>query len=139
LRATTVLRLTAVAAGLLAGPAWAAEPIGVGSPALHCAPQPYENAWTWKVVLADGKVRPQGVWSDQLQRTTQDGRDVLRRVQGMTYLNGQHMTLLTLMDPATCAPIRMERRGIDGRVQRRRFENGQMVTERVEADGATGC
>ena len=42
--------------------------------------QPYNNAWFYSVETADGVDHPQGIWSDHLQWTTENGKAEKNRV-----------------------------------------------------------
>ncbi len=93
--------------------------------------QPYNHAWYWRVVMPDGTERPQGIWSDHLDIMSVEGRRQLRRVQGMTYMNGLTTTGVNLIDPATCAPISTEQHRLNGVVLKRAFGDGRIVTTRT--------
>ena len=64
-----------------------------------------------------------------MQRTTVDGKRVLLRVQGTTFVNGQSNTIRNVFDPKTMAPITSETHGIDGSILRRTFTGTHVVTE----------
>jgi hypothetical protein len=98
--------------------------------------RPYDNAWLFSATLPDGRTRAQGIWSDHMDAVDQNGRHVLRRVQGMTYLNGVSQSSVNIFDPATCAPITTEGRGRDGKVFRRTFAGSRVTTERPAQDNA---
>src|SRR4051794_12573147 len=66
---------------------------------------PYVNAWRYDVTLPDGSVHPQGVWTDQLLKTTRGGRDVFVRAQGTVFVNGTTSAVLNVFDPKTLMPI----------------------------------
>jgi hypothetical protein len=97
---------------------------------------PFNHAWSWRVVMPDGTVRPQGIWSDHLDATILNGRPALRRVQGMTYLNGLSTTGVLFVDPATCAPISSEQHRLHDVVLKHSFIDGHIVTERTEPPAA---
>jgi len=110
-----------------------------GNPAVSCRGlAPYEHAWSWRTVMPDGSIRPQGIWSDHLDATiTADGRPIWRRVQGMTYLNGASRTDVLTFDRNTCAPITSEQHRLNGVVLKHRFTDGQVAAERTEPPAAT--
>ena len=96
--------------------------------------RPYDNAWLLSVTLPDGRIRPQGIWSDHMEAGELNGRHILRRIQGMTYVNGVSQSTVNVFDSATCAPITTEGRGRDGKVFRRTFDGSHIVTERPSQD-----
>ena len=89
--------------------------------------QPYNNAWFYTAKLPDGQVRPEGIWTDHMQWATVDGRQVLMRLQAITFLNGLSSSTINVFDPKTLAPISTEKHNIDGTVFKRTF-NGSHVT-----------
>jgi len=89
--------------------------------------QPYNNAWFYTAKLADGQVRPEGIWTDHMQRANAGGKEVLIRVQGITFLNGLSSSTINVFDPKTLAPISMEKHNLDGTIFKRTF-NGSHVT-----------
>ena len=91
--------------------------------------QPYDNAWLYTVTLPNGQKSTQGIWSDHLQWTNVDGRQVLMRVQGTTFVNGVSNSIRNVFDPGTLAPIWSETHGIDGSIVRRTFHGAHVVTE----------
>lgn len=97
---------------------------------------PYENAWLYTARFSDGRVKTQGIWSDHVERTTIDGREVLKRVQGMTYVNALTSSGITVMDAKTCAPISTEQHRPDGLVIKRTFDGAHVVTERKSPDAS---
>ena len=108
----------------------AAQPITVGAPEVSGATlHPYNNAWLFRAIFPDGKTRDQGVWSDHLEATTVNGRAVLKRVQGMTYVNGVSQSIVNTFDPATCGPLVTEGRDRNGQVLRRTFEGKHVSSE----------
>ncbi len=120
-----------------AAPATQGATVHVGGAAANCERlRPYDHAWFWHVIMPDGTNRQEGIWSDHLDLTTVNGRRVLRRVQGVTYLNGLSTSGVVLIDPATCAPISNEQHRLNGAVLKRTFDNGQMTTERTEPPAA---
>jgi hypothetical protein len=98
--------------------------------------RPYDNAFLLSVALADGRARPQGIWSDHVEAGDRNGRHILRRVQGMTYINGVTQSSVNIFDTATCAPITTEARGRDGKIFRRTFDGSHITTERPAQDSA---
>lgn len=124
--------LTAQADAALAAP----TPIAVGDPRISCASlKPYENAWLWTITTPDGKAHAQGIWSDRLDLTVEDGRTLFRHVGGISYVAGKSHVAVNLFDPTTCAPVRFLRDGVDHVVVKRTFSGGHVVTEKT-APGA---
>jgi hypothetical protein len=97
--------------------------------------KPYNNSWFYSVKMADGKTRPQGIWSDHLQFTTVNGKEALLRVQGTTFVNGLSNTMLNTFYPKTLAPIASETHGIDGSIFKRTFD-GKHVTSTTMANAS---
>ncbi len=127
-----------VAASVLLAASSLAAPLAVAKVApgnLKCAVQPYDNAWRWTVLFPDGHVKTQGIWSDHLELTNVDGREVLKRVQGMSYVSGLSMVLITTADPHTCTPFSVERHTVGGEVIKRRFAGRKIITERTGPGG----
>ena len=129
-----IISATLAAAALVCAariPATAAQPpvtVRVGDGTLDGSfLEPYNNAWFYSVTFTDGRVAPQGVWSDHLQWTTVDGKQVLLRVQGTTFVTGSSNAILNTFDPKTLAPIKSELHNIDGTIVRRTFD-GTHVT-----------
>ena len=137
MRSRRLILTLACVVNALAATALAAVPptIAPGSKQLKCDIRPYDNAWLWKVIYPDGKTSVQGIWSDHLERTSGEGRAVLKRVQGMSYVRGKTMQLVTTIDPMTCAPLTTERHGIDGAVFKRTFAVSSAITERTTVLG----
>jgi len=96
--------------------------------------EPYNNAWFYTVTPDGGPVRPQGIWSDHLQRTEENGKPALMRVQSVGFLNGRSNVVINVFDAKTLAPIRSETHGIDGTIFRRVFD-GAHITEVTLANG----
>jgi hypothetical protein len=90
--------------------------------------QPYNNAWFYTAKSADGKLHPQGIWTDHLQWTTVNGKQALMRLQGITFLNGLSASTINVFDPKTLAPIRTEKHNIDGTVFRRTFDGAHIAS-----------
>ena len=95
--------------------------------------QPYNNAWFYSVKMANGKTRPQGIWSDHLQFTTVNGKQALLRVQGTTFLNGLSNAMVNTFDAKTLAPMTSETHGIDSSIFKRTFD-GKHVTSMTMAN-----
>jgi hypothetical protein len=112
-------------------------PLGIapGSAELKCVIAPYDNAWLWTVAFPDGTSNVQGIWSDHVDRPTVDGKPVIRRVQGMSYVKGKTMQLISIIDPKSCAPLSTERHAIDGSVYTRVFSVSNITTDRTTANG----
>jgi hypothetical protein len=102
---------------------------------MKCDLAPYDNAWLWTVVFPDGKTNVLGIWSDHVDHHTVDEKAVIRRVQGMSYVKGKTMQLISIIDPKSCAPISTERHGVDGSVYKRMFSRSNIVTESTTATG----
>lgn len=114
----------------------AAAPVPVGSSQVSGATlRPYENAWLYTARFPDGRVKTQGIWSDHVERATVNGREALKRVQGMTYVNALTSSGVTVMDAKTCAPITTEQHRPDGLVIKRSFKGAHVVTERIDHPG----
>lgn len=96
---------------------------------------PYENAWLWTVATADGKVRTEGIWSDHLDNIEVEGRHLLRRVQGMSYVNARSYVGVTQFDARTCAPAMSEQHPVDGSINRHTVDGTHVVTQRTAKDG----
>ena len=97
--------------------------------------RPYNNAWLFSASFPDRPTRVQGIWSDHLEAVEVGGRSVLKRVQGMTYINGISQSVVNVFDPSTCAPISSEAHRPNGQVIRRQF-NGTQVTSEWPAESA---
>jgi hypothetical protein len=125
-----VLALTASAA--VAAP----QQIAVGDPRVSgIRLKPYENAWLYTARFPDGHVKTQGIWSDHVELIAVEGRQALKRVQGMTYVNALSSSGITVMDAKTCAPISTEQHRPDGLLIKRVFNGGHVVTERTNHPG----
>ena len=83
---------------------------------------PYNNAWFYSVKLPDGRVLPEGVWSDHMQWTTVDGKQAMLRVQGVSFITGASNVIINVFDSKTLAPISSEAHNIDGTVFKRTFD-----------------
>lgn len=90
--------------------------------------KPYNNAWTYTVRLSDGRVVPQGIWSDRLQWTSVDGKPAMLRVQGVTFIKGLSSVTLNVFDPKSMAPISSEAHHIDGTIFKRSFDGAHVET-----------
>ena len=90
--------------------------------------KPYNNAWFYSAKLPDGRVVPQGIWSDHMQWMTIDGKQRMLRVQGTTFITGAANTIVNVFDPKSLAPIRSERHDIDGTLLRRSFEGAHVTS-----------
>jgi len=109
--------------------------VAPGSAELKCNIVPYDNAWLWTVAFPDGTTSVQGIWSDHVDNSSVDGKRVIRRVQGMSYVKGKTMQLIVTIDPKTCAPLSTERHTIDGSVYTREFNESTITTQRTSAHG----
>lgn len=90
--------------------------------------RPYNNAWIYVAKAADGTVHPQGIWTDHMQWSVLNGKRVMLRVQGTTFLNGSANTIVNIFDPRTLAPIQSETRGVDGTIFRRTFDGAHVTS-----------
>ena len=90
--------------------------------------QPYENVWRYTATLPNGTLKVQGLWTDRAELIEKDARGFMRRVQGMTYVNGLTSSQINVFDPATMVPASSEVHRIDGTWLRREF-NGLTITE----------
>jgi hypothetical protein len=95
--------------------------------------KPYNNAWIYIAKGADGTVHPQGIWTDQMRWTVVDGKRVMSRVQGTTFVNGAANTIVNLFDPLTLAPIKSETHGVDGSIFRRTFDGAHITSVALAA------
>ena len=123
-----------------AAPATAAAPtVHVGDGAIDGSfLQPYNNAWLYTVTSPNGQTSPQGIWSDHLQWTTVDGKQVFLRVQGTTFVTGVSNSIRNVFDPKTLAPISSEAHGIDGSIFRRTFKGAHVVSETLAGPKDSG-
>lgn len=97
--------------------------------------KPYNNAWMYVAKAADGTLHPQGIWTDHMQWSALDGRRVMLRVQGTTFLNGSANTILNIFDPRTLAPIKSETHGVDGTIFRRTFDGAHVTSVTLAGNG----
>ena len=125
----------AVIASAQASAAVLSRVITPASADLKCAVVPYDNAWLWTVAFPDGTTNVQGIWSDHVDQSSVAGKNVIRRVQGMSYVKGKTMQLISIINPQTCAPLSTERHTIDGSVYLREFTESAITTQRTTANG----
>jgi hypothetical protein len=123
-----------------AGGAWAAEPAAVairmGDGTVDGSIlKPYSNVWLYTLTDKDGRVIPQGMWSDHLQMTKVDGRPAWLRVQGTTFVNGRTSSTLNVFDPVTLQPFSSRQQGVNGKTQTRTFTGAHLKSERAEQLG----
>jgi hypothetical protein len=97
--------------------------------------KPYDNAWIYVAKLSDGTIRPQGIWTDHMQWSTVEGKRVMLRVQGTTFINGSANTILNTFDPRTLAPIKSETHGVDGTIFRRTFDGTRVTSVTLNGVG----
>jgi len=97
--------------------------------------KPYDNDWIYVAKGADGTVHPQGIWSDHMQWSVADGKRVMLRVQGTTFVNGSANTIVNMFDPHTLAPIKSETHGIDGTIFRRIFDGAHVTSVTLAGPG----
>lgn len=97
--------------------------------------KPYDNAWIYTAKLSDGTIHPQGIWTDHMQRSVVDGKSVMLRVQGTTFINGSANTIINTFDPRTLAPIKSETHGVDGTIFRRTFDGARVTSVTLAAVG----
>jgi hypothetical protein len=88
--------------------------------------KPYNNAWFYSVKFSDGRVVPEGIWSDHLQWTSVNGKQAMLRVQGVSFITGASNVILNVFDPKTMASISSEAHNIDGTVFRRTFDGARV-------------
>jgi hypothetical protein len=89
---------------------------------------PYNNAWFYSVRFSDGRELPEGIWSDHLQWTTVNGRRVMLRVQGVTFISGASNVIMNVFSPETLAPISSETHNVDGSVFKRTFDGAHITS-----------
>ena len=99
--------------------------------------KPYNNVWLYTLTDTDGRVIPQGMWSDHLQMTKVDGRPAFLRVQGTTFVNGRTSSTLNVFDPMTLQPFSSRQQGVNGQTQTRTFTGSHLKSERAEKLGET--
>ncbi|WP_156029791.1 DUF3108 domain-containing protein [Sphingomonas sp. URHD0057] len=97
--------------------------------------EPYNNAWMYNAKTADGTLHPQGIWTDHMQWSVLDGKRVMLRVQGTTFLNGSANTIVNFFEPRTLAPIKSETHGVDGTVFRRTFDGAHVTSVTLAGAG----
>ena len=97
--------------------------------------KPYSNAWMFSFVK-DGVRKDQGIWSDVLRFREVDGKNLLERVQGMTYSNGLSSVTINRFDPATLEPVYSEQHTPDGKVVKRSFAGKHVELHLTKAAGA---
>ena len=73
--------------------------------------RPYQNAWKWAFIAADGAVKPQGTWTDRLEIS--GGRGT--RTQEQVRPDGRKVITVNVFDLATLRPIERDWRAFDGR------------------------
>ena len=144
----TALRIILASATVLTAPfeTFAGTPTEITLPAGDSAFRgtrltPYENVWLYTAKLPSGEIKVQGLWTDHLDRLTREGRTLMRRVQGMTYLTGVTSSQINVFDPATMLPVSSELHKFDGSWLKRTF-NDALVTETrgaspADRDGTT--
>jgi len=130
-----IIMIFGVAFAILPAPSVVADPF---TPARFEGSKlrPYVNAWRYDVTLPDGSVHPQGIWTDQLIRTKQGGRDVLVRTQGTVLVNGKTAIVMNTFDPLTLAPISDRQTLKGGGMQERAFRTHEIEARRTETAGA---
>jgi hypothetical protein len=97
--------------------------------------RPYNNAWIYVAKSADGTVHPQGIWTDHMQWSVVNGKRVMLRVQGTTFLDGRANTIVNFFDPRTLAPIKSETHGVDGTIFRRTFDGSHITSVELAGSG----
>jgi hypothetical protein len=136
----TIMASVCLALGALTQSAWAENndrapavggtpPVEVGDGAIHGDfLKPYMNTFVYTVKFDDGRKITQGLWSDLLQPTTFNGKPALRRVQGMTFVDGRMTSTVNIFDPDTLSPLFEEQRTAEGRDDKRTFAAGHMTS-----------
>lgn len=99
--------------------------------------RPYDNAWLFSARDTAGVVHPQGIWSDHVQYVTVEGRQLMERVQGMTYVTGLSSLSINVFDPATMQPVSSVQHRPDGSSISRTFHGTRVETTRVSRPGET--
>ena len=99
--------------------------------------RPYDNAWLFSARDPAGLVHPQGIWSDHVQYVTIDGRRLMERVQGMTYVTGLSLLSINVFDPASMRPVSSVQHRPDGSSISRKFSGTHVETTRVSRTGET--
>lgn len=97
--------------------------------------RPYDNAWLFSARDPAGLVHPQGIWSDHVQYLTIEGRHLMERVQGMTYVTGLSSLSINVFDPASMHPVSSVQHRPDGSSINRSFHGRQVETTRVSRAG----
>lgn len=98
--------------------------------------KPYSNAWMFSFVK-DGVRKDQGIWSDVLRFREVDGKNLLERVQGMTYSNGLSSVTINRFEPATLAPVYSEQHTPDGKMVKREFAGSHVELRFTKSPGAS--
>jgi hypothetical protein len=89
---------------------------------------PYNNAWFYSVRFSDGRELPEGIWSDHMEWTTVNGKRVMLRVQGVSFIRGVSNVMMNVFFPETLAPISSETHNIDGTVFKRTFDGARITS-----------
>lgn len=97
--------------------------------------KPYVTMWRVTVTRPDGSKIPQGLWTDQVVFTLYKGRDAIRRVQGITYVNGQTFTWVNVLDAKTLRPLMHVEHAPKGEIFTRDFGDDTVTTHHTAADG----
>jgi hypothetical protein len=96
----------------------------------------YATMWRVTVTRPDGSTLPQGLWSDQVTLGSFEGRSTIRRVQGMTYINGQSATWTNVLDASTMLPLTSVLHGQRGVVITRTYSDSGVRTLRTQPESA---
>jgi len=97
--------------------------------------QPYDNVWSWEFIRADGTVKPQGTWTDELRIESAGGRRVGRRTQEQRLPDGRKIVTVNVFDLETLAPLERDWRVFDGRFTHVEFRGREVERQAVRKPG----
>src|SRR5437868_3867365 len=93
---------------------------------------PYTNAWKFSVTPPDGITREQGIWSDQVEAVTFNGRKAMQRTQVAKYNKKNiEITTVNVFDPKTMQPLRMDWKKDEGNYNHRVFNGRKLSFHRL--------
>ena len=124
------LLCAALVVACLSSPALAQEALPL-QPAMI---KPYATMWRVTITKPDGTKLPQGLWSDQVIIAPYKGKPAIRRIQGMTYVNGQSATWTNVLEASTLLPLADIQHG-QRLVITREFVDNVVRTQRQRLDG----
>jgi hypothetical protein len=129
--------LLGVLMGTLVGPAGAQQ--AAPAPFRPDVIRPYATAWRFTLTRPDGKAVAQGLWSDLVDTMTVDGRAVVRRVQGVVYVNGLTQSMVNVFDARTMLPVSSlgRRPRLSPPVTSRTFLPDGVITRHLDDGGNT--